>query len=108
METTMLYKTIVLELLQQRTQMYDQLRKERNLSATMERYALELKTSHEEWKETLSQAKPDSDPSQIASEALEKAIQELEGRLPSESSSEQETPSLDQAMAVIRRYSPRA
>ena len=48
-------------------------------------YARELKTSHEAWKETLSQARPGSDPSQIASEALEMALKELEDRLPSAS-----------------------
>ena len=51
----------------------------------MEFYASELKASHEAWKETLAQARPGSDPSQIATEALELALQELEDRLPSES-----------------------
>ena len=54
-ETTMQYKTMILELLQQRPEMHDQLRKERKLLTTMERYARELKTSHEAWKELLSQ-----------------------------------------------------
>ena len=49
----MQYKTIILELLQQ-TRRYDQLRKDRKLLPTMERYARELKTSHEAWKELLS------------------------------------------------------
>ena len=39
----MQYKTIILELLQQRPQMHEQLRKERKLLPTMERYARELK-----------------------------------------------------------------
>ena len=51
----------------------------------MEFYARELKTSHEAWKETLVQAKPGSDPSQIASEAMEMAVKELEDRLPTAS-----------------------
>lgn len=80
----MQYKTIVLELLQQQTKLHEQLRSQRQLLTTLESYALELKTSHEAWKETLSQAKPGSDPSQIASEALEMAIQELKDRLPCE------------------------
>ena len=50
----MQYKTIILELLQQRPEMHDQLRKDRKLLPTMELYARELKTSHEAWKETLS------------------------------------------------------
>ena len=104
----MQYKTIVLELLQQRPQMHEQLRKQRKLLAAMELYARELKTSHEEWKETLDQRRPGSDPSQIASEALEIALQELEDRLPAESHPEDNDPlSLDEAMAFIRRPTPR-
>jgi hypothetical protein len=72
----------------------------------LERYASELKASHEAWKETLTQAKPGSDPIQIASEALEMAIQELETRLhqamPAE---ESEAISLDEAMAYVRDHS---
>ena len=104
----MQYKTIVLELLQQRPQMHEQLRKERKLLPAMELYARELKTSHETWKETLDQMRPGSDPSQIASEALEIALKELEDRLPAESHPEGNDPlSLDEAMAFIRRPTPR-
>jgi len=98
----MQYKTIVLALLQQRPEMHDQLRRERKLLTTLEMYARELKTSHEAWKETLGQARPASDPSQIASEAMEMALKELEDRLPSESPPEgNEALSLDEAMAFI-------
>ena len=81
----MLYKTIILELLQQRPEMHEQLRKERKLLATMERYAKELKTGHEAWMELLSQLRPGSDKSQLRSEALEIALKELEARLPTAS-----------------------
>ena len=68
------------------------------------RYASELKASHEAWKETLSQAKPGSDPIQIASEALEMAIQELENRLHHASPADESEPlSLDEAMAYVRK-----
>lgn len=80
----MQYKTIALELLKQQTELHEQLRSTRQLLPTLERYALELKASHEAWKDTLSQARLDSDPIQIASEALEIAIQELRDRLPCE------------------------
>ena len=100
----MQYKTMVLALLQQRPEIHDPLRKNRTLLATMERLASELKDSHEAWKDSLSQARPGSDPSQIASEALELALKDLEDRLPSGSPREgQEALSLDQAMAYIRR-----
>jgi hypothetical protein len=108
MEMTMQYKTIVLELLQQRTQMHDQLRRERKLLPAMEQFARELKTSHHAWKEQLSELRPESDPSQITSEALEMAIKELEDRLPPVSPPENNEPlSLDGAMAFIRRHTSR-
>jgi hypothetical protein len=67
---------------------------------------MQLKASHETWKETLTKAKPDSQPSQIASEALEMAIKELEARLPSVSPlAEGEPLSLDQAMAFVLSHS---
>ena len=104
----MQYKTIVLELLQQRPQIHDQLRKDRKLLPTVEMYARELKTSHEAWKETLSQTKPESDQSQIASEAMEMALKELEDRLPSEPHPDSNEPlSLDGAMAFIQGHTSR-
>ena len=100
----MQYKTIVLELLQQRPEMHEQLRKDRKLLTTMESFARDLKSDHEAWKETLNQERPDSDQSQIASEALEMALKELEDRLSAESLlNDSETLSLDAAMASIRK-----
>ncbi len=83
-EASLQYKTIVLELLQQQTKLHEQLRSTGQLMSALESYALELKENHEAWKETLAQARPGSDPTQIASEALELAIQELRERLPSQ------------------------
>ena len=80
----------------------------RRLLPTVELYARELKTSHEAWKEALDQQRPGSDQSQIASEALEMALKELEERLPSESiPNDKETLSLDAAMAFIRKPTSR-
>jgi hypothetical protein len=104
----MQYKTIILELLQQRPEMHERLRKNRELLPALEIYAHELKTSHEAWKETLSQAAPGSDPSQTAAEALEIALKELEDRLPTLPQSEQEALSLDEAMTFIRSHTSRA
>jgi hypothetical protein len=104
----MLYKTIVLELLQQRTEFYEELRSARMLPSALETYSKELKTHHETWKETLSRARPGSDPSQIGSEALELALKELESRLPPVHPHEQDgVLSLDEAMAYLRNPSPR-
>ena len=105
----MQYKTIVLELLQQQPQMYDQLREDRKLLMTMESHAKELKNSHEGWTRLLIPARPGSDPVQIASEALELAVKELEDRLPSESQrSENEALFLDAAMLFLRHPTRRA
>jgi hypothetical protein len=101
------YKTIILELLQQRPQMHERLRQERMLLPTMERYARELRTRHLEWKERLLERQPDSDQSQIASEAMEMALAELEDRLPPESP-ESDGPTQGEAMASVRRHTPRA
>jgi hypothetical protein len=101
------YKSIILELLHQRPQIHQQLRKNRKLLTTMERYATELKTGHEAWKDLLVDLRPGSHPSQIASEALEIALKEVEDRLPAASQSDQETLFLDAAMLFIRRPTSR-
>ncbi len=80
----MQYKTIVLELIQQRPEWHEALRGTRTLLATMERYAQMLKESHMRWQETLTHARPGSHPNQIASEALELALQEITDSLPHE------------------------
>jgi hypothetical protein len=69
----------------------------------METLARELKASHETWMETPALAKPGSEPSQIASEAREIAIKELEDRLPSAASPD-DWEALDAAMAFVRRH----
>ncbi|HEY7313556.1 MAG TPA: hypothetical protein VH643_29670 [Gemmataceae bacterium] len=105
----MQYKTIILELLEQRPRMHNQLRKSRKLLLMVERYARELKASHQACKDYLSQAKPGSSTSQIASEALEMALKELEDRLPNESPPNETEPfSLEAAMASIRLHTPSA
>jgi len=102
------YKTIVLELLMEHKELHEQLRLTRQLLPTLETFAQELKTSYEAWKETLTQAKPDSEPSQIASEALEMALRDVKERLALASPDESETLSLDEAMATIARHTSRA
>lgn len=102
----MRYKTIVLHLLEDRPEMYESLRRQRMLLATMERHAKELKIRHLDWMDRLSQAKPGRDPSQIASEAMEMAIQELVERLPSDSSTEDEDQPLDDLMTFLRAPMP--
>ena len=102
----MQYKTIVLELLQQRPEIHEQLRMSRKLLPAVELYAKELKTSHEAWKETLGKERPGSDQSQISSEAMELALKEMEDRLPAALPRDaDEHLSLDKAMAFVQGHS---
>ncbi|MFZ1932668.1 MAG: hypothetical protein WCB27_25365 [Thermoguttaceae bacterium] len=105
----MQYKTIVHELLQQRPAMHEQLRKERKLLPALEMYSRELRMSHEAWQEMLSRMWPGSDRNQIASEAFELALKEMEDRLPTDSSQDGSEPQfLDTAMLFLRRRMSRA
>src|SRR5438876_66504 len=104
----MQYKTIVLELLKERTELHEQLRLTRRLRTVMESCAKELKDSHEHWIQELSASNPGSEAAQISSEAMEMALRELEDRLPSVSPQDEQEPlSLDQAMAFIRNPTPK-
>ena len=103
------YKTIVHELLEQNPVLHERLRKERSLLSTLELYSSELKTSHEAWKKLLLQSRPGSNETQIASEALEIAVEKLQAHLSPESPPDENNPlSLDEAMAFIRRHTPPA
>jgi hypothetical protein len=105
------YKTIVLELLQQYPEFHQELTTSKTLHPTLDRYAADLKALHNHWTQTLSRERPQSAPSQIASEALELALQELRDALSAESTLNDDSPealSLDAAMAHIRRHTPPA
>lgn len=103
------YKTIVLELLKQNPATYNQLRSNRRLLPMLELYARELKTSHEAWKDRLEEARPGRSQSQIASEALEMALKEMETFLHLPSPPEESGPlSVEGAMAFIRSHTPPA
>jgi hypothetical protein len=107
-EVTMHYKTIALQLIQERPELYEQLRSGKMLLTAMDAYAIELKASHEHWKEQLGRAKPGRDPRQISSEALELAIEDLQDRLPSASPKDEPELMIDGAMAFLRHHTPPA
>lgn len=99
----MQYKTIILQLLRQRPKLHDQLRRKRRLLDMVNNFAGELKTRHEAWMENLSEVNPDIDPSQVASTAMEIALQETESRLRlAFPPNDQEPLSLEAAIAFIR------
>jgi hypothetical protein len=102
----MQYKTITLELIQEQPELYEQLRSSKRLLPAIDDYAKLLKDRHESWKDRLCQANPGSDPRQIASEAMELAIQDLQRRLPCASpAAEVEPLSLDAAMNYLHSLS---
>lgn len=107
----MQYKTIMLELLQEYPTLHQELRAARQLLPALGRYATDLKTRHLYWIEALRQQQPQSAPEQIASAALEIAVQELRDSLPHDSPPNvltSEPFSLAAAMAVLRRHTPPA
>jgi hypothetical protein len=104
----MQYKTIIFHLLQQ-LPVLQKLRNRRMLLPTLEYLAKDLKRSHEGWKDCLSAAMPGRDQDQIASEAMEIAVKEMEGFLHSTYPPEQIEPlSVMEGMVFIRRRTPDA
>lgn len=101
----MQYQSMCLQMIQDRPEMYDQLLKNRTLLPTLQQYAIQLRDSHRKCMELLWQTRPDSHYSQIASEALEIALKELEDSLPPELPQD-EPLSLNGAMAFLRNHTP--
>jgi hypothetical protein len=98
----MQYKTITLQLLEQRTELANSLRRRKQLLATMESLALALKTRHEAWKQRLLLTQPGSSESQRNSASLEFALRELEERLPPALPPDDSTGfNLEEAMAFL-------
>jgi hypothetical protein len=103
----MQYKTITLGRIEENPELHERLRQSRTLLSTLEKLAIQLKENHAMWQETLRQARPNSDPIQIASEALEIACKELEGVLASASPrTETEALCLDEAMSCLSPHTP--
>lgn len=82
----MQYKTITLELIREQDRLHERLKTEQTLLATMERLALLLKERHLALIEAIHRQRPTASREQIASEALELAVEELRDRLRPESS----------------------
>jgi hypothetical protein len=106
------YMTIVQELIQdQYPALHEQHRASRTLLSTVTLHAAALKRYHETRMDQIAHARPGSEESQIASEALELAIEDLREDLhlasPTDDSSE-EGLSLDGAMSFSRTHTPPA
>lgn len=104
----MMYKTIVLELIQASPAYYEALRSSKRLLPAIESYANELKTRHHLWADQLRQANPGRDHRQMAAEAMELAIQDLQESLPYASPRDDMELTLDAAISHIRPLTPPA
>jgi hypothetical protein len=80
----MLYQTIALDLLEQDPPLHNRLRRERKLLAAMTACAEELKRRHLAWTGRLKDSRPESHPSQLSTEALELALDELRASIQQE------------------------
>ena len=102
----MQYKTIMLELLEQYPKLHSQLKQHRQLLATMETMARELKAHHERIIGELTERQTDGESSGISSQAMELAIAEMQERLAVLSNREEgETLTLDQIMELVIQHS---
>ena len=104
----MQYKTICLQMIQDRPEMYGRLLQQRTLLPTLERFARQLRSSHLDWKARLLRAKPGSSDCQIASQALELALRQLGLSSAWPPPEEDEPFPLEDAMAFLRRHTPPA
>lgn len=96
------YKTIILELLQQNTTLYQRLRQCRSLLSVVDSCALALKTRHQALKAEIATTRPEMGASQIAAAAMEIAVHEIESRLKTAFPvDEREALSLDEVIAFI-------
>ena len=77
----MLYKTIILQMLEDRPAIYNRLKAERKSLATIEALASELKANQRVILADLKQANPRMDEQQLASQAMEMALADLESAL---------------------------
>jgi hypothetical protein len=103
----MQYKTIVLELIEERPELHEQLRSSNTLLSTVNRLATVLRGIHLATIDQLRQTRPGSAEPQLSSEALELALQQLRESLPS-NTDEEGMLSLDEAMLFIRHHTPPA
>ena len=106
----MLYKSIALEMLQTEfPRLHHRLKTSRSVLPALDGYGTMLKRCHEGWMEQIEQAKPESDPAQIASEALELAIEDLRESFRAELPPSEAGPlSLETAMEYVKRHTPAA
>jgi hypothetical protein len=102
------YKTIVLEFLKEHHPgLHEQLRADRRLQRTVNAYATYLKSKHVAWKDSLLPTGQWGDASEVSRQALEMALEDVQGSLRDEFSSDETGPlSPGAARAFLRRHTP--
>ena len=103
------YQTLVLNLIREFPLVHYPLKEQKILKETMEKEARNLEARHQALRDHLSRTKPEIDQMQLGSAALELALEEFQTRLASGLQPEdQETLSLDAAIAYLRKVTPPA
>lgn len=74
------YKTIILGLMDQHPDWFDQVSRDRSLLTTLHELAEQLQTRHQFWQAACLETNPHCDPVQLPNMALELAIEELEAQ----------------------------
>lgn len=82
----MRYKTIALELIHSRPDLYRRLRTTRQLLPAVEAHATDLRESHLAWADRLARDRPGADQQTLQADALELALAELQTRLEADGS----------------------
>jgi hypothetical protein len=102
------YKTIVLEFLkEQHPALHEQLRADRRLRRTVNAYATYLKSQHVAWRDSLLPTAQWGDASRVSRQALEVALEDVQGSLRDESSSDETGPPSPEAVrAFLHRHTP--
>lgn len=104
----MLYKTIILGLMEENPDMETQLPGHRLTPILLEQYANDLQSRHASWKKRLSETSPEASEIQTTSEALELAIRGWQEEFRAGSRPSADGPTLDGAINYIRLRTPPA
>jgi len=99
------YKTVTLELLQDRPPLHERLKRDRLLLAALEACSTDLRTRHLTLARQLSQSWPEASPEQTSKEAYEIAIHELRQRITVAALPDAPVPT-DQLIDFLRLHTP--
>lgn len=103
----MQYKTIILELIRQNEPLHDRLCSQRNLLATVDRLAAQLKADHETYLNQMVTQEPAASRPAVSQQAFEMAIKEVQEQLTAMTPAEVTVPgAASTSVASGRKTSP--